>query len=143
VKADSPEVVKVLLGFGAVVDLPNGYGRTPLHIAAEHNFADVAELLLSRGADFEVRDNGNESPLDRAQRANAVDVEAVLIAHGATQSRNGSGMGSPLRETKLLESAPVKMIPFEPLDGIEILQSEPMSERDSDFGGTRTILSGG
>ncbi|KAK3303773.1 ankyrin repeat-containing domain protein [Chaetomium strumarium] len=42
---------KVLLRYGAAVDARDGYGRTPLHWAAESGHTDVARLLVEAGAD--------------------------------------------------------------------------------------------
>jgi ankyrin repeat protein len=44
------EVVKLLLGRGAVVNAANKSGATPLHAAVANGFDQVAEVLRSHGA---------------------------------------------------------------------------------------------
>ena len=46
-----PEVVKVLLEYGAEVDAKNRGDSTPLRSAMKHCNADVVKLLLDHGAD--------------------------------------------------------------------------------------------
>lgn len=45
------EVVRVLLKGGAIVDVPDVKGRTPLIAASQNGHADVVQILLEGGAD--------------------------------------------------------------------------------------------
>ncbi|MBF0364116.1 MAG: ankyrin repeat domain-containing protein [Oligoflexia bacterium] len=47
------EHIKVLLNKGADVNRPNGYGKTPLMLAAQINSPEIAQLLLSKGANLD------------------------------------------------------------------------------------------
>ena len=47
----SPEMISLLLGHGARLDIPNRQGLTPLMLAAKAGRADLAEVLLEAGAD--------------------------------------------------------------------------------------------
>ncbi|SPQ23476.1 8f130bd3-c285-4eb8-adf4-5f175b419792 [Thermothielavioides terrestris] len=55
---------KVLLEGGARVDVRDGYGRTPLHWAAESGNADVVRLLVEAGADLTAAGHNGSTPLE-------------------------------------------------------------------------------
>ena len=74
------EVVALLLGKGAQVDLPTKQGWTPLGISAEKGHAAVARLLLQYGADPLHRTNNGDTPLSAATPKNHADVGALLRA---------------------------------------------------------------
>ena len=77
---------KFLINQGAKIDDTYQFGRagrTPLHLAAEHNAAAVAALLIERGGDVDMRDSRDNTPLHLAAASNAAAAAAVLIAGGA------------------------------------------------------------
>ena len=97
----SKEVVKLLIKYGANV---NAYGavsvpvtatlhvfaprvikisKTPLHIAVERGYKDIAELLIKHGADVNAKDRYGETPLHYAARVGRRDIAELLIKHGA------------------------------------------------------------
>ncbi len=45
----------------------DGWGRTPLHIAAENSWDGITQILLDEGASPQIRDNRNRLPLDLAK----------------------------------------------------------------------------
>lgn len=52
-----PEVVKILLEYGAVTDLPDAMGQTPLGLALKWNHDDVAIVLRRRRAAVDFNDD--------------------------------------------------------------------------------------
>jgi ankyrin repeat protein len=52
---------------------------TPLHIAAEREFVDMARWLLSIGTDRDAQDWNGETPLGYAARNGSVQVARILI----------------------------------------------------------------
>jgi ankyrin repeat protein len=64
-------VTKLLIEFGANVNVRNNNGQTPLHLACQVGSHDVVQLLLGRGADMEVQDDSHSTPL------------LVALEHGA------------------------------------------------------------
>jgi ankyrin repeat protein len=49
-----------------LVNTPNNYGQTPLHLASTHDHASIVALLLKFGADMETRDGYKMTPLQCA-----------------------------------------------------------------------------
>lgn len=57
-------MIALLLEYGADVNHQNIYGgKTPLHIAAQHGYVDVARFLLQHGARTDIADSTGETPL--------------------------------------------------------------------------------
>lgn len=57
------EMTKALIHRGANVRASNRWGRTPLHLAAEHDFESVARLLIRQDANINALNKDGESPL--------------------------------------------------------------------------------
>ncbi len=71
--------VETALGRGDDPDARDLRSRTPLHIAAEENWPEIAALLLAAGADPDVRDNLGRTPLAAAGERET-EVRALLEA---------------------------------------------------------------
>ena len=76
------------------VNIQNELGYTPLHIAANLGYFDIAEVLLDRGADsLDIQDNYGKTPLHDAVTRRHVDIAEVLLDRGANpNTRNAIGM---------------------------------------------------
>jgi ankyrin repeat protein len=64
-------------------------GRTPLHVAAEHNLMEHARVLLSLGADPRRRDANGVTPIDIAAQRKNVELVSLLqsgCSYGGTNS---------------------------------------------------------
>ena len=87
-RTGEPEVVALLLEFGADVHATNKAGKTPLHIAAEHNCHECLNSLCDHGAirDLEKRDNRGLTPLHCASRWNQSEIAQALLDIGANLS---------------------------------------------------------
>jgi ankyrin repeat protein len=59
-------------------------GKTPLNLAVELGFADIARLLVERGADVNLADQENWSPLHHAADSGDLETARLLIEKGAT-----------------------------------------------------------
>lgn len=57
----------------------NGNGQTPLHLAVESNFLDVARLLLNRGARVDGKDIRDRTPLYFAIGLEHTEMVALLV----------------------------------------------------------------
>lgn len=81
-----------LLAHGANPNLPDDYGRTPLHRTDNMR---IAQLLLSHGADPTARDNGGDTPLHSwARQGTIIDpfVLRIILKHSANiNARNDAG----------------------------------------------------
>ena len=97
-----PDIARVLLDYGAMANLEDNFGRTPLHLVAE-GWADgtynseqdcirVAQLLLEHDADINAQDNDNTTPLHLAcYNWRTAMVRVLLDGGAATNSKSKQG----------------------------------------------------
>lgn len=78
----SKMILSELIRRGAHVSSRDQDGRTPLHIAAQHNHLFAARLLLEAGAKVKSRDETGKTPLDLAESGEMIKL---LKSHGATE----------------------------------------------------------
>jgi 26S proteasome non-ATPase regulatory subunit 10 len=64
--AKTRDVAELLLARGSNLDQPNGFGGTPLHMAAVNARPEVAAFLIERGANVNALDIIGATPLDHA-----------------------------------------------------------------------------
>ena len=69
----------------AIVDLElrDGYGCTPLHVATESNSAATTAFLINSSADLNARENFGDTPLLYAVSENNVEATTLLLRYGA------------------------------------------------------------
>ncbi|EAY01699.1 ankyrin repeat protein, putative [Trichomonas vaginalis G3] len=75
--------LEYFLSHGANINEKAEYGKTALHIAAEHNSKEVAEVLLSHGANVNEKDRLELTALHIAAEHNSKETAVVLLSHGA------------------------------------------------------------
>eukprot|EP00026_Physarum_polycephalum_P011560 Phypoly_transcript_11795.p1 GENE.Phypoly_transcript_11795~~Phypoly_transcript_11795.p1 ORF type:complete len:392 (-),score=107.64 Phypoly_transcript_11795:11-1138(-) len=62
------DIAEYLIDNGAMIDLRDSDGNTPLHYAVKHHFPDLARLLVSRGANLHSTNQKGESPISLGVR---------------------------------------------------------------------------
>lgn len=87
--------VKELLKSGADINQQNNnYGYTPLLMACELGYREMAELLISEGADISLKGNNGATALILAARTSQ-PIATLLLSKGAdinARSDNGTGV---------------------------------------------------
>ena len=79
----SVEALEILFDAAADKNVPDFFGRTPLHYAANRNQLGAVNVLLAKGADVHKKNDLSHSPLLWARQAGAVEVVDRLIKEGA------------------------------------------------------------
>lgn len=106
-KTGNREIVKLLLGHGAPVDVMNDFHATPLMSACKAGDSEIVALLLERGASVEYRDDRGLAPLHHAcdfgntcrseeGHASAIAIMEMLLNAGAkTDVKDNNGRTPP------------------------------------------------
>jgi formylglycine-generating enzyme required for sulfatase activity len=101
---NKPDIVAILVSFGANVDTPTQNGFTPLHWAASRDAVKSLQSLLREGADTDIMTPTGITPLHWAASKNATNAVAFLLAHkGDIHSKTVSGL-RPLHWAVMKES---------------------------------------
>jgi ankyrin repeat protein len=100
VRNSNREMVQLLIGAGAKVNLGNPAGQTVLMMLDGDATSDLVWDLVNAGAKVNIKDNDGETPLMTAARYNNVDVIKTLLEAGAeVNARNKE------KQTALFEAA--------------------------------------
>lgn len=91
-----PELVRLLLDYGADINICTNTGETPLHgaIAAHHQL--MVTLLLDNGADINASLAQGQTPLRFAVIKGYADIVELLLARGAQPNTRGKTGLTPL-----------------------------------------------
>ena len=76
-------VVRLLLEHGADMNVPDYYGRTPLHSASYFGALEVVRMLLEHGADVEVKNEWGKTAFQVGAEEGHGKVVELLREHGA------------------------------------------------------------
>ena len=77
------EIARVLLEYGADMEIPDGNNWRPLQRAVENGHVEVVQVLLEHGADVSTRDVTSTTALHAACTFGHPSVARVLLEHGA------------------------------------------------------------
>lgn len=82
--ADTLEIIQLLLASGALIDVHDQWGWTPLHLAVQQGNLQVVEALVAAGADVNTKDDLKRTALDFAIVEHFWLFPAFfLVTHGA------------------------------------------------------------
>ena len=112
------ECVAALLDSGAVIDVRNEDGETPLSYAVVADHRRVIDVLLARGAEVNTWDNAAGTPLlySVTQETERPQVVQQLLSYGANPDASGLGGYTPLlaaTEHEFWHSAAMLMVRVE------------------------------
>jgi len=74
-------LIEEVIARGAVIDIRNIHGQTPLHLAVEHGNLDAISVLLEHDADVNAEDREGATPLQLAGKRNRKRALALLERH--------------------------------------------------------------
>ena len=78
-----PEVINLLVEFGADINIQDKYGRTALMLHSFLEITDIVPLLIEKGAEINLKDDEGRTALFYAIWCCKVKVIETLINHGA------------------------------------------------------------
>ncbi|WP_054698135.1 ankyrin repeat domain-containing protein [Desulfosarcina cetonica] len=78
-----PEIVRLLLEYGANADDCLDDGETPLHIAAFEGAEDCVKFLLKAGANPNVQTSEGKTPLMNASQSGSYNIVLALLSNNA------------------------------------------------------------
>jgi ankyrin repeat protein len=93
---DENAILRLMIDKGAIVDIPNGAGMTPLMYAAREGNPKRIAFLLLRGADVNHRDARKWTPLRFASSSGNASIVRVLVSHGASPNVLDESYRTPL-----------------------------------------------
>lgn len=102
------DIIKMMIGRGAKVDMRGCNGETPLHVASRKNF-EAAKLLLNARANVNAKDFSGETPLHKAARKSKDDIMKLLIDKGADVDAKNNNGETPLQLSEISKAN--KVIP--------------------------------
>ncbi|CAH0387286.1 unnamed protein product [Bemisia tabaci] len=83
------ELIKILLDKGVSIDEKNQHCQTPLLIAIEKGFVEIAKFLVKNGAQVNAANNGNsDTPLHFAVQHNSSELVEMLVKCAVVDAMN-------------------------------------------------------
>ncbi|OOQ81921.1 hypothetical protein PEBR_41189 [Penicillium brasilianum] len=82
-RADGEAIVRLLMEYGAQVDIGSNFGETPLMLSLVSGNTTLAKLFIEHGADVNARAFGARTPLLAAVEGIAEEIVRLLIERGA------------------------------------------------------------
>jgi len=81
--ANNEKALKILLDFGANINIENLYGWTSLHIAACRGYLNIVQTIIKAGGDVNYLDHDGRSPLFFASHYHKIETVKILIENSA------------------------------------------------------------
>ncbi len=90
------DIIKVLIDYGANINVENYWTDTALHFAAQNNNAETCKFLIENGAETEHMTEDGETALHSAARSGRVDSIEALVEMGAKIDQTNKDGETPL-----------------------------------------------
>ena len=91
------EIVKLLIEYGAFVNVTNNDKDTPILIASQHGYLDIVKFLIDAGAEYDYTPSlQNPSPLTAACKGGRLDVVKYLISIGCDPNEANEAESLPV-----------------------------------------------
>ena len=88
---------------GADLNQQDKFGRSPLHVAAAVDYADMVRFLVKNGADINIQTYGEEQmPIHYAAKNDACKSLKMLLGYGANIDSRDMKNRTPLQVRRLI-----------------------------------------
>ena len=108
VDAKSPEMVRLLIDHGAIIQATDQDGRTPLFQAAQMGQTEIVALLLKRGARVDTPDRFRRTPLHVAAAGGYLECARLLVNAGAPLEVRDESGETPMKVAWGPDRAPMR-----------------------------------
>lgn len=105
IRRGHPEVIRVLLQYGADANAMDAERRYPVEVAVEEQNAEILQLLFDHGARVDILPKGGLNQVSTAIDDKKTAVAKILLDQGACARRSG-GILSGLIETAIVKDLP-------------------------------------
>eukprot|EP00918_Siedleckia_nematoides_P098218 GHVU01215022.1.p1 GENE.GHVU01215022.1~~GHVU01215022.1.p1 ORF type:complete len:513 (-),score=46.76 GHVU01215022.1:6-1544(-) len=99
VKHEQPKTVRLLSDSGADMNAQDDHMRTPLLLACELGFENVAKTLIQCGCDVNLSDLGNDTPLIYATKSNKKSLVLELLQAKCDVDFKGAGQRTAMHHS--------------------------------------------
>ena len=91
------DILRAAIEHGADVGAADGFQRTALHVAADHNKAEAIGVLVEAGgACIEAPDTTGSTPLHISSGGFSLDAVTALLKNGADVNAQNTSLRTPL-----------------------------------------------
>jgi len=90
------EVINILVGRGADINICNAKNETALHVAAISGSVEIIKILLDKGMSFDLKDAENTTPLHLSALHGNLEATKALVERGASLTNTDKCGATPL-----------------------------------------------
>jgi ankyrin repeat protein len=100
-EGDFKKVREIIEKDPSQINIQDGSGWTPLHLASGKGHIEIVEFLLNHGADTELENIHGQRPLCLAAKFGRYETIKTLLEHGAAVNHKDKHGGTPLHDAAM------------------------------------------
>ncbi len=124
---EHPQIVRLLLDYGANPNTRMNNGQTPLFVAAYFGNVKSMKMLIEHGADVNVKDHLGNTPLHKASEGDSPQAVELLLKEGADIHATDKEGNTPLHIAGYMGSEDVVWVLVRNNARIDMVNKEGMT----------------